>query len=377
MPCFPEKFARNIEVKKEKFQALFNRDPQTDEENRLKEEAQRLWNPLPISLPTASLPTFAIDGSGCCITLQGNRYLSIAQAVLQGKEWREVEVDVEPFKGVGSTDPQRFQDIHRQYLEWKLARENCQRMASSVLFLDGSIYIFPTLLYWAQVARRMPPGFEGFPLAASQEFLSLLNSSLTHNVILVGVAKHTLSHTYARLILQKDDVEITDSEMFSFWTRGKGFSTPVLLGPRAIPQPWEKARSMFLDSFPLDKREEASRILDGLFSSPGVVVFFLRFEENEEPYRVDVLASSLNISRGREEIEERGEFLDPALLEPILSLLLSSHGGFNVYHNLLYIAHQEVILRGRDEEIYLDLFRQLVESDVRRSRVDVRFGRRL
>jgi hypothetical protein len=67
---------------------------------------------------------------------------------------------------------------------------------------------------------------------------------------------------------------------------------------------------------------------------------------------------------------------EPEIIHPILSVLLSSHGGFNVYQTLLYVAHNEVILRGMDQDVYLALLRELTNLPIRRSKVDTRFGRR-
>lgn len=373
MPCFPRKFADNIKNKRDKLYKLFNKEPHTEEEFFLKQELGRHWHTLP-ELPPSSLPVYAVDGSNACLAVQGGRYISIVQALLQGKDWREVDVDVEAFKDNMRVDGERFHQVHRQWVEWKIARENGERMANSLLFLDGSLYISPVIYSWAQIAQRMPEGLEEMPLLALEEFLSLVDASINHDIKLVGISKTSKSHFYPRVILDKE-TEITDSEVFTFWTEGKGFSTPLLIGPHIIPQPWERVKGEFLKAFPSERGEKVDALLGELLPNLSVVLFFLRFEESDEVYRVDVLSSSLGLTAKREELESI-TFCDPELVQPLLSALLSAHGGFNVYHNLLYTAHNEIVLRDRDQDVYLSLLRQLTGLPIRRSKVDTRFGRR-
>lgn len=373
MPCFPRKFADNIKTKEDKFRKLFSREPNNEEESYLKQEISRHWHDLPELLPS-TLPIYAVDGSNACLAVQGGRYISIVQALLQGEKWQEVDVDVEAFRDTYRVDGEKFHQVHRQWMEWKIAREHIEKMAGSVLFLDGSIYISPVIYSWAQVAQHMPEGLEDMPLRALEEFLSLVDEAIHHNIQLVGISKTSKSHFYPRTILQKE-TEITDSEVFTFWTENVGFSTPLLVGPHFIPQPWERVEREFLRAFPSDRREKVSLLLDKLLPYLGVVLFFIRFEEGDEVYRVDVLSHALGLNLKREELE-RICFREPEIVHPILAVLLSSHGGFNVYHNLLYVAHNEVILRGRDQDVYLSLLRELTKLPIRRSKTDVRFGRR-
>lgn len=373
MPCFPRQFADNINLKMEKFYALFTREPRTEEEARLKDLISQHWLDLP-NLPPSDYPFYAVDGSNACLAIQGGRYISIVQAILQGKDWKEVEVDVEAFRDSSRVDVERFHQVHRQLVEWKIARKNGERMANSFLFLDGSLYISPVIYSWAQVAQRMPEGLEEIPLIALEEFLSLVDASIKHHIKLVGISKTSKSHFYPRILLNKE-TEITDSEVFTFWTEGKGFSTPLLVGPHFIPQPWERVKGEFLRSFHSERREKVDALLENLLPNLAVVVFFIRFEEGDEIYRVDVLSPCLDITVKEEELAEI-HFLEEEFVYPVLSVLLASHGGFNVYHNLLYVAHNEIILRDRDQDVYLSLLRELTSLPIRRSKVDTRFGRR-
>ncbi len=373
MPCFPRKFADNIQAKKEKFYNLFTREPRTEEESFLKKEVSSHWHPLPELSPSDS-PVYAVDGSNACLAVQGGRYISIVQAILQGKDWHEVEVDVEVFKDTLKVDVERFHQVHRQFIEWKIARENVERVANSVLFLDGSLYISPVIYSWAQVAQRMPEGLEDIPLIALEEFLSLVSASIHFNIQLVGISKTSKSHFYPRKLLGKE-TEITDSEIFTFWAEGKGFSTPLLVGPYFIPQPWERVKREFIRAFSSERREKVDAILEELLPNLAVVLFYVRFEEGDEVYRVDVLSSSLDLVIKEQELETI-TFCEEEKVYPLLAVLLSSHGGFTVYHNLLYVAHNEVMLRAKDEDIYLSLLRQLTNLPIRRSKADIRFGRR-
>lgn len=373
MPCFPRKFADNINLKKEKFYALFTKEPRTEDEASLKERIAFHWYDLP-TLPSTEVPVFAVDGSNACLAVQGGRYISIVQAILQGKDWQEVEVDVEAFRDTAKVDVERFHQVHRQLVEWRIARTNAERMVNSFLFLDGSLYISPVIYSWAQIVQRMPEGLENTPLIALEEFLSLVDISIKNNIKLVGISKTSKSHFYPRVLLQKE-TEITDSEVFTYWTEGKGFSTPLLVGPHFIPQPWERVKGEFLKAFQSERREKVDALLEELLYNLAVVVFFIRFEEGDEIYRVDVLSSSLDIRVQDKELAEI-QFREEEEVYPILGVLLSSHGGFNVYHNLLYVAHNEIILRDRDQDVYLSLLRQLTSLPIRRSKVDVRFGRR-
>lgn len=373
MPCFPRKFADNINLKKEKFYNLFTKEPRNSEEASLKEKISYHWCVFP-TLPPTDIPVYAVDGSNACLAIQGGRYISIVQAILQGKDWQEVEVDVEAFRDSAKVDVERFHQVHRQLVEWKIARENAEKMANSFLFLDGSLYISPVIYSWAQIVQRMPEGLEDIPLIALEEFLSLVDASIRHNIKLVGISKTSKSHFYPRVLLQKE-TEITDSEVFTFWTEGKGFSTPLLVGPHFIPQPWERVKGEFLRSFHSLERERVDILLENLLPNLAVVVFFIRFEEGDEVYRIDVLSSSLDMKVQDFEMAEI-RFLEEEIVHPILGVLLSSHGGFNVYHNLLYVAHNEIILRDRDQDVYISLLRELTNLPIRRSKVDTRFGRR-
>jgi hypothetical protein len=373
LPCFPDKFAENIKSKQDKLYSLFKREPKNEDESFLKQEIVHHWNPFP-ELPPPELPLFAIDGSNACLATQGGRYISIVQAILQGKDWREVEVDVEAFRDTQKVDVERFHQVHRQWLEWKIGSDNAEKIANSFLFIDGSLYISPVLYYWAQIAPRMPEGLEDMPLRALEAFLSLAEVSLRFNIKLIGISKTSKGHFYPRLLLGKE-TDITDLEIFSFWTEGAGFSTPLLVGLEAVPQPLERLKKDFLPELPSPKREEVSSRLDSLLPSLSVVLFYIRFEEGDEIYRVDTLAPSVGLTTKEEEL---GKIVmcEPEIIHPILSVLLSSHGGFNVYQTLLYVAHNEVIMRGTDQDVYLALLRELTNLPIRRSKVDTRFGRR-
>jgi hypothetical protein len=373
LPCFPDKFAENIKSKQNKLYSLFKREPKNEDESYLKQEIVHHWNPFP-ELPPSEIPLFAIDGSNACLATQGGRYISIVQAILQGKDWREVEVDVEAFRDTQKVDVERFHQVHRQWLEWKIGSDNGEKIANSFLFIDGSLYISPVLYSWAQVAQRMPEGLEDMPLRALDAFLSLVEASREYGIKLIGISKTSKGHFYPRLLLGKE-TDITDLEIFSFWTEGSGFSTPLLVGPHTIPQPWERVKSDFLRALPSPKKEEVSSRLDNLLPSLSVVLFYIRFEEGDEIYRVDTLTPSVDITTKKEELEKI-TICEPKIIYPILSVLLSSHGGFNVYQTLLYVAHNEVILRGIDQDVYLTLLRELTNLPIRRSKVDIRFGRR-
>ncbi|MGC9003167.1 MAG: DNA double-strand break repair nuclease NurA [bacterium] len=376
MPCYPNKFAENINIKKDKLYTLFMREPRNEDESFLKKEVARFWHPLPELLPSCDSPLYAIDGSNACLAVQGGRYISIVQALLQGKDWREVEVDVEAFRDTQKVDVERFHQVHRQWLEWKIGGDYKERISNSFLFLDGSLYIPLVLLSWARFAQRMPEGLEDMPLRALEAFLSLLEATMQYNIKLIGISKTSRGHFYPRLLLNKE-TDITDLEVFSFWTEGVGFSTPLLVGPYVIPQPWdwERVKRDFLDSISSPKSEEVSSRLEKVLPFLSVVIFYIRFEEGDEVYRVDVLSSSLGIKADEEELKEI-TIRDEELIYPILSVLLSSHGGFNVYQTLLYAAHNEIILRDRDQDVYLTLLRELTRLPIRRSKVDTRFGRR-
>jgi len=351
MPAFSHKFAELVIQKRQQFLECFSEEAVSPAEALLKRRILENWHPLPEEAIPAPRPAFAVDGSQASRGLASGGFLAICQALMIGPGCEECDVALELVRGCDSSQElDRFVDLLRQRLELGLALRHIARAADGTLFLDGTLH--------GQMRIRGPlhiKGFEKLPESVIGTYLALLAEAERYHVLALGVSKTSRESLLSRCLLDGSGLSevIPDSEMLFRWTRGPGFTTPVVLGRQE-----------------LEDAEAAMKLELG--KSPAVVAFHVRLAPGEDTLRIDLPASWLGLPDRVADLNWR--FAEPSLLFPVLSLLRDAHGGLSVYNAMLYIVDKQVRLSERTlSRQYLPIIRRITGKRVELDRSRRRF----
>ena len=117
-----------------------------------------------------------------------------------------------------------------------------------------------------------------------------------------------------------------DVEILARWTRGRGFSTPILLGVHSLGhrrQDFLSSLGRLTQAFP--DLKEAEGTLLRLRRAPAIAAFHVRLAPGEDTLRVDVPASALNLPDRIEDFYAM--VIEPETVHRVLRILVDGYGG--------------------------------------------------
>lgn len=370
MPTFADKFARLVMARRDQFERTFTEEATTADEEALKERVQAAWHSLPSGADASRGGSFAVDGSQASRALANGAFMAISQALMIGPEFEETDVSLELVRGTpGQQELDRFADLLRQRLELGLALKHVERARGGTLYLDG------TLHGQMRILDRGPlrvEGHEELPRRVTETYLDLLDRAEAEGVLALGVSKTSreslLSECLSQEIGLSGAAKIPDAEMLYRWTKGPGFTTPLLLGSRDLGQTAETA--MREAESP---RGESESLKARLAKAPAILAFHVRLAAGEDTLRIDLPAPSAGLPQRVGDLDWR--LADPEAVAPVLRLLRDGHGGLNVYNAMLYIVDKQVRLHERTVAgSYLAIVRNITGKRVQVDRSRRRFG---
>jgi hypothetical protein len=357
---FTGEFIREVKKKKPHLAAMLSEDYKSDYERKLKEGVKGKWLKLP-EPETVKDREFAVDGSMAYRSLANGYDLFFARSLLIGnndfEEKKKFRFEV--LRSVEDPDEAgRFLRLLMEYLEVKVVLDNIHDLSDSIVFMDGSLYGRFTHYY----REILVHGFEGLPLELISSMERLFRGCAKNDILLIGISKHSrsraLSHAIFREMFGKDVDRSSrafipsDVEMIYRWLKDMpGFSMPLVLGDYAVY--WEIDSLMsdarpFLDKhFPdldAEKKRWGKEVLEAIPNSPAIAITYLLPEKGELPMRIDVPCNQLGIESRIRDVSPAGFDL-PEKMEPIISTVLASRGGRDVYNALLYVVDREVRMR--------------------------------
>lgn len=432
MASFIDLIAQSMSLQREKFLAGLSSEPNTEIEHVLATQIQAHWHHLipGYSISAHHPPTLvgAVDGSRAVRALNIGADWIVAQALLikpDGK--RSLDAETRLLWGeIERPAIDRFASLLMRSLELTLALDFVRSKAGNLLLLDGSLYSdLPYLLYNLTIG-----GYEDLPLKVLEQYLELFDLCQQQDVLLLGIAKSTRSTILGRALLdnaasggqpgypqadtlqeldadvQREAIKIgfdeghrlhpakpgwdgqrlpSDGELLHRWTKGSGFTEPVLLGSASFGHESallaarlaSRAKMSLGDPDPTALRdrlqERLSPIQERLLAAPAIGTFYLRFAPNDDVLRVDALASSF----GKEDVRllEFAHVLLPySTALPIVQRLFGEYGGLSVYNAALYVVDQEVRLhRETVDHVYLQILRHQLGYPVQYDRSAQRF----
>ncbi len=389
MANYADKFAREIQARKHQLERFLSPEAHDEVEWKLKEGIDGYWHPLPEELPPREARAeYAVDGSTATRDFSNSASMIITQAFILGPGLAEPSLSVRFLRG-NTARPilERYRSLLMRFQELRAALENLERMAGGILYLDGSLYApLPHLLYPLQ-----KEGEENLPLQLLKAHLDLLEGCREKDILLLALSKTSRDSFLGSTILNLPPREKTiprqaklravglaphvppDVEILARWTRGRGFSTPILLGVHSLGH----RREDFLSSLgrlaqPFPNRQEAERTLLRLRMAPAIAAFHVRLAPGEDTLRVDVPASLLNLPDRIEDFYAR--VIEPEWIHKMLRILVDGHGGHQVYNAALYVADKEVRLsREAVDGPYLSILRSLTGQRLEYDRSTRRF----
>ena len=351
---------------------------------------QDAWRPLSAETGTRARPVFATDGSQAIRHFNNGWSLIVCQALCIGPDFESPSVDV---RFVRSTLPEsmltRYAGLLMRYLEVRAALDNVDRAAGGVLCLDGSLHtMLPHLVYplASEDARDLP-------LALLESYLDLIDACAEHDVLLLSLSKTSTGSFLGEALLRLGDTATlpagidlqreplpplpSDMEVLYRWTAGAGYSRPLVLGshgfgnrrgqllvaPEQLVGAFETSRYSF---------EERLALLDRLRFTAATVSTYVRLRPDEDPIRVDALASAVGLDDRVRDTYLR--WADGADLGDILAHLSGAYGGRSVYHAALYVADRLVRLHNATvDSAYLSIIRAQFGAFVQYDRSRRRF----
>ena len=383
MANYADKFAREIQARRHELERYLSPDAHDEMEWKLKEGIDGYWHPLPEGLPARKARAeYAVDGSTATRDFSNSVSMIINQAFILGPGLAEPSLSVRFLRG-NTARPilERYRSLLMRFQELRAALENLKRMAGGILYLDGSLYApLPHLLY-----PLRKEGEEDLPLQLLKAHLDLLEGCREKEILLLALSKTSRDTFLASTILNlpagekiiPSDAKVRaagrpsqvppDVEILARWTRGRGFSTPILLGVHSLGHRREDFLSSLgrlAQAFP--DRDEAEGVLFRLRRAPAIAAFHVRLAPGEDTLRVDVPASGLNLPDRIEDFYAR--VIEPERIYELLRILVDGYGGREVYNAALYVADREVRLRREVVDgAYLSILRsitgQLLEYD--------------
>ncbi|HUV54444.1 MAG TPA: DNA double-strand break repair nuclease NurA [Candidatus Krumholzibacteriaceae bacterium] len=351
---FIGEFVNEIEAKRSGLYSLFGLDERAGEiESALREQLDRRWHGLPA--PGEAFDTeFSVDSSSASRSLCNGVDFFIIRALMLGTgDYSRKSMQFEMVKGIrDSRVAVDFERILRDLIEITIVRDNLGDVPDgAAVLIDGNLYgRFTHLL--RQLNLR---GWEHLPLTLLDAMQRLFEDCVDRGITLVGVSKFSKTRVLTTALLAERgyrlaDPDYLDVELLYRWRQGEtGYTTPLMLGEYAIEKEALSGRdprdyvSRYFPSIPQSRRGWAERVIDGVPSSPAVVMFHIIPKENAQPMRVDIPACSLGVTKKISDVKPF-EFTDPGLVEQVARQLVSDFGGRDVYNALLYIVDREVRL---------------------------------
>lgn len=389
MANYAKEFAREIQARKHELERYLSSEAHGGTERKLKEGVEGYWHALPEELPTGrARAEYAVDGSTATRDFSSSISMVVTQAFALGPGLAEPSLSVRFLRG-NTPRPvlERYRSLTMRHQELRAALDNLERMAGGILYLDGSLYApLPHLLYPLQME-----GEKDLPLQLLKAHLDLLEGCREEGILLLALSKTSRDSFLASTILNlpsrgrviPSDAKLRlpglspqvppDVEILARWTRGRGYSTPVLLGVRSLGHRREDflfSLGRLAGAFP--HRDEAEEELLRLRMAPAIASFHLRLAPGEDTLRVDVPASLLNLSDRIEDFYAK--VIEPEWIHEVLGILVSGYGGREVHNAALYVADREVRLsREVVDGPYLSILRSITGRRLQYDRSTRRF----
>jgi len=354
---FVGEFVDEINKKRAEFTQLLGLDENTLKlESELEKELHRNWFPLPIT-DSPFTQEYAIDSSSASRSLSNGIEFFITRALMLGTgNFSEPMLRFEMIKG--STDysaTAEFERIQRDLMEIQIIIENMDKIQDdSIVLIDGNLYGRYTHLQ----NEINIDNWRDLPLELIKAMQDLYQICLRRNIMLVGVSKFSKTRVLTAALKRNLGYSVTapeylDVEMLYRWKIGEtGYTRPLMLGTYAIKnaasitKPTEYRKTNFGSIQDSARQRWATDIIREFPNAPAIVMFHMIPKAHAQPMRIDIPASCLGNSSKIMEVSPFN-FIDPELVEPIVSQLVSDFGGWDVYNALLYIVDREVRLGGK------------------------------
>jgi hypothetical protein len=390
MPAFIEQFAASVARERHRLAMAFGPSTADHHEEALQAAMRDAWRPLSAKATATRRPVYATDGSQAIRHFNNGWSLIICHALCVGPEYESPTVDV---RFVRSTLPDtvltRYAGLLMRYLEVRAALDNVERAAGGVLCLDGSLHaMLPHLIYplASDDARDLP-------LALLESYLDLIDVCAEHDVLLLSLSKTSIGSFLGEALLRLDetsdlppgiDLESnplpplpSDMEVLYRWTQGAGYSKPLVLGMQGFGNRRGQlltAPEQLVGAFetPNYSFQERLGLLDRLASATATVSTYVRLRREEDPIRVDLMASAVGLDdRIRDTYMHWAYGAD---FGEVLAHLVSAYGGRSVYHAALYVADRLVRLHNATvDSAYLSIIRAQFGAFVQYDRSRRRF----
>lgn len=315
MPDFIAEFANSITSQSQNIKSLFSSTPDNAIEVRLANTIANHWHS---PLPSANLEqraAYAVDGSGAIRFFDNGTCMIVSHALLERAGYEDTATDVIFRRGnIATPVLERYRDLSLRKIEIQIALDHLDDLADGILYLDGSLYAeLPHLLYPLDIQEDAD-----LPLNLMAMYLELWRRCQELNIVLLGVSKTTrgnlLSNTFLNLSNGSDtipvdisDVELissngrmpTDAEILYRWTEGPGFSTPILVGMQSFGHRRKQLRSNSSGMAEAYKRQGVDKkrvqgILNNILAAPSIAAWYVRFNHNDDPLRVEVPVTLLS-----------------------------------------------------------------------------------
>lgn len=366
---FANEFMKEVKEKKSRLSSMLSENYANEFEKKLGEMLERHWLPLP-NEESLKEREFAVDGSMAHRSLVNGTDLFFARALLIGDEGRleRKKFRFEALRALEDPDEvSRFLRLLMGYLEVQIILENIDELSDSVVFMDGSLYGRFTHYY----REILVSGFEDLPLKLISSMEELFRQCKERDILLIGISKYSRSRAFSRALVRSMGISApsslipSDMEIIYRWKKNSpGYSTPLVLGDYAVY--WEMGRLSeepegFLEKyFPnihYNEKEWGKKVLAAIPNAPAIAISYLLPEAGDAPLRLDVPVNLLGDERKIGSVSPF-EFAEPKLIEQVISHLLASRGGREVYNALLYIADREVrISRDVVDSVYKSILR--------------------
>jgi len=258
----------------------------------------------------------------------------------------------------GSTDysaTAEFERIMRDLMEIQIIIENMDNVEDeSIVLIDGNLYgRYTHLLNQINIDN-----WRDLPLDLIKAMQDLYLICRKRSIMLVGVSK--FSKTRVLTAALKRDLgygvsapEYLDIELLYRWKLGKtGYTRPLMLGTYAIKnaasitKPSKYRRDNFTSIKDPERQKWATEVIREFPGAPAIVMFHMIPKAYAQPMRIDIPASCLGITSKIMEVNPF-DFIEPKMVDPVVSQLVSDFGGRDVYNALLYIVDREVRLGGK------------------------------
>jgi len=354
---FVGEFVEEIRRKQTEFSQLLGLDDRALKlESELEKELNRKWCPLPTSKPKYS-HEYAIDSSSASRSLSNGIEFFITRALMLGTgNFSEPMLRFEMIKG--STDysaTAEFERIQRDLMEIQIITENMDKVQDdSIVLIDGNLYgRYTHLLNQINIDK-----WRDLPLELIKAMQDLYRICQRRSIMLVGVSKFSKTRVLTAALKRELGYgvrapEYLDVELLYRWKLGEtGYTRPLMLGTYAIKnaasitKPSQYRKNNFSSIQDPERQKWATDIIREFPSAPAIVMFHMIPKAYAQPMRIDIPASCLGITSKVMEVNPF-EFIEPELVEPVVSQLVSDFGGRDVYNALLYIVDREVRLGGK------------------------------